>query len=423
MKKLLAVKDRTEQKVADSVNWHPNVISTLKLILALPVIYLLVEPGDLSDQISFVIVAAFVLFGLLDYLDGVIAKHHNQETQFGRYYDRITDYPLLLVLGYLAIGMVPVTLIVAKILLDSALLYLYARYRYYSYNRLRTGIHYITLFILLINALDVHAPMLSTRLATAMLLLSCFVNIIIILVHIGFLKKRYIADSLSLGNLLCGGVAIYMAYHAKLELSILFLLIGALFDGLDGYAARKYGSTKFGVYSDDIADGFTYGISPAIALMIHFYQFNPELLIDGIIIGCIFIIFTISRLVFFTLNKSSADPNYFLGAPSTLGGIVVLSSCYLFKDHVSLIAMFIGVACILMVSFSTQYHHLGRLVQKTQLKRRFMIPAILLVLVLVITGHAYWLVLGLFALVLIYGFLPMILLFGQVWRRYSELHN
>jgi len=264
---------------------------------------------------------------------------------------------------------------------------------------------------------------LTTELATAMLLVSCFVNSIIIAIHVGILKKQYIADSLSFGNLLCGSVAIYMAWQSKLEFSILFLLIGALFDGLDGYAARKFGSSKFGVYSDDIADGFTYGIAPAIALMIHFYQANPELLFDGVIIGCIYIVFTISRLVFFTLNRSNADPEYFQGAPSTLGGIIVLASCYLFKNHVSLIAMFIGVACILMVSFSTQYRHIGRLTQKIQLKRRFMVPAILLVFALALTGYANWLVLGLFGLVLIYGFLPIVLIFSQARQRSVEVNN
>ena len=420
MKKIRAFKEQSEQKVADTIHWHPNAISTLKLLLSIPIIYFLMQPAVLTGQTTSAIIAAFVLFGLLDYLDGVIAKQHEQETTFGRYFDRLTDYPLLLVLGYLAVGMVPAGLIAAKIILDGILLYLYARYSYYSYNRLRTGIHYVTLFILLINSLDIHAPLLTTKLATSMLFVSCFVNSIIIAIHVGILKKQYIADSLSFGNFLCGGVAIYMAWQARLEFSILFLLIGALFDGLDGYAARKFGSTKFGVYSDDIADGFTYGVAPAISLMIHFYQTNPGLLVDGIVIGCIYIIFTISRLVFFTLNKSSADPNYFQGAPSTLGGIIVLASSYLFEDHISLIALCIGVACILMVSFSTQYRHLGRLMQKIQLKRRIMVPTILLVLALALTGHAYWLVLGLFVLVLIYGFLPILLIFSRAVRRSGE---
>lgn len=417
MSKFKDIKTHTEQRVAKSISWHPNVISSLKLVLSIPIILLLLFPDSLTGYSAYTILFSFIIFGLLDYLDGVIAKHHDKETVFGRYFDRLTDYPLLLVLGYLAIDMVPVTLIVTKVLLDGILLYLYARHKYYSYNRLRTGLHYLTLFILLINALGINPPLLNTQLAANMLILSNLVNSIIIAIHLGWLKKKYIADSLSFANLLCGVIVIYMAYQGKLELSILFLLIGALFDGLDGLAARKYGSTRFGVLSDDIADGFTYGIAPAIALMIHFYQIDENLLIDGLVIGSIYIIFTISRLVYFTLNKENADPEYFMGAPSTLGGIIVLSSSYIFNDHVTLIALFIGIASILMVSLNTQYRHLGRLFQSIQLKRRLLVPAILLVLSLIALGHANWLISGLFSIVLAYGLAPIILIFRQILQK------
>ena len=417
MSKFKDIKNHTEQRVANSISWHPNMISSLKLVLSLPIILLLLFPDILTGYSAYTILFSFIIFGLLDYLDGVIARHHDKETLFGRYFDRLTDYPLLLVLGYLAMDMVPVTLIATKVLLDGILLYLYARHKYYSYNRLRTGLHYLTLSILLINALGINAPFLNTQLAANILILSNLVNGIIIAIHLGWLKKKFIADSLSFANFLCGVIVIYMAYQGKLELSILFLLIGALFDGLDGLAARKFGSTRFGVLSDDIADGFTYGIAPAIALMIHFYQIDQNLLIDGLIIGSIYIIFTISRLVYFTLNKENADPEYFMGAPSTLGGIIVLSSCYIFKDHVTLIALFIGIASILMVSLNTQYRHLGRLFQSIQLKRRLLVPAILLVLSLIALGHANWLIIGLFSIVLAYGLTPILLIFYRLLQK------
>ncbi len=423
MSKLKDIKVQTEQRVAQSVHWHPNVISTLKLLLSIPIIALLLFPSNITGYSSYIIVFSFIIFGLLDYLDGVIAKHHDKETVFGRYFDRLTDYPLLLVLGYLAIDMVPAILIATKVILDGILLYLYARHKCYSYNRLRTGIHYLTLFVLLINALHINAPLLNTQLATNILILSNLVNSIIIAIHLGWLKKKYIADSLSLANLLCGVIAIYMAYQGKLELSILFLLIGALFDGLDGLAARKFGSTRFGVLSDDIADGFTYGIAPAVALIIHFYQIDNALLIDGLIIGSIYIVFTISRLVYFTLNKENADPNYFQGAPSTLGGILVLSSCYIFKDHVTLIALFIGIASILMVSLTTQYRHIGRLMQSVQIKRRLLVPAILLVLSLIVSGHTDWLIIGLFSIVLGYGLTPILLIFYNILQKSATSDN
>ena len=49
-------------------------------------------------------------------------------------------------------------------------------------------------------------------------------------------------------------------------MSLLLLILGGLFDGLDGAAARKWVGTKFGVYSDDIADAVNYGIALVFAL-------------------------------------------------------------------------------------------------------------------------------------------------------------
>ena len=65
-------------------------------------------------------------------------------------------------------------------------------------------------------------------------------------------------------NALCGVASIYFATQGRIETSLLLLLVGAAFDGLDGAAARKWGGTRFGVYSDDIADGINYAIAPGV---------------------------------------------------------------------------------------------------------------------------------------------------------------
>ncbi len=52
------------------------------------------------------------------------------------------------------------------------------------------------------------------------------------------LQKRYLADALSGANLVCGLLGMLAAAHDRLEVSLLFLLAGAAFDGLDGAAAR-----------------------------------------------------------------------------------------------------------------------------------------------------------------------------------------
>ena len=222
--------------------------------------------------------------------------------------------------------------------------------------------------------------------------------------------KRFVADSLSLGNLLCGLVAIYMATLGRLDLSLVCIAMGAVFDGLDGAAARKFGSTRWGVYSDDIADAVTYGIAPGVILMIHLsatQNAGAGLNIDAVILGSCYIVFTLGRLVYFALAKNFSEPAWFRGAPSVLGGILVISAASLFADHIVLTAMLTGVACVLMVNFDSRYQHIGRLLGYRKLYLYLALICIAVLSVLGIAGQqklAIGMVLG---ISLIYGLAPV----------------
>ena len=50
--------------------------------------------------------------------------------------------------------------------------------------------------------------------------------------------KKNIPNLLTLGNLLCGTIATIFAVESNFTLAALFVLIGILFDFLDGFVAR-----------------------------------------------------------------------------------------------------------------------------------------------------------------------------------------
>lgn len=215
--------------------------------------------------------------------------------------------------------------------------------------------------------------------------------------------KRFIADALSSLNLLCGVASIFAASQMRFDLSLMFLLIGILFDGLDGAAARRWGGTRIGVYADDVADGVNYGIAPGVAL---FFALGAG--VEGAAIGIFFVLFTLSRLVFFTLNKDNADPRYFNGVPSPVGGLITLCAVLLFAQHTALMGLFVGIVCAMMVSYDVLYKHLGRALQR----HANMLPTIAAsALGLLIAGMVLWGVQGSAAVLLVaglaYGFLPM----------------
>ena len=356
-----------------------------------------------------------LLFGLLDYLDGLIARQQDRETPFGRIYDRLTDYPILLALVWLSVGVLPAGLLSLKVGLDVILLALFALGRGPTENRLRTAINFLTLLMLLLLVLDVNSRFITGGGARVLLILNVFVTAFVILRNLGVLQKRFIADALSAGNLLCGFGSMTMAWQGRLDLSLVFLMLGAAFDGLDGAAARRYGSTRWGVFSDDIADGVNYGIAPGVAILLHF-RTPAGIDMEGLVIGLAFIVFTISRLVFFTLNKKAGDPEYFRGVPSTVGGIVVLSSAFLFRHQPALLGFMVGIACALMVTFDSRYRHLGRLMAAHRLVLVFTVLGGLLLFLLGTFGEQPLAIAMILAVALAYGFLPTVFNFREVWR-------
>ena len=71
----------------------------------------------------------------------------------------------------------------------------------------------------------------------------------------------------------------------------------------------------------------------------------------GVVAGTLYAVFTISRLVFFTLDKDAADPNYFRGVPSTIGGVVTLCSIIVFRDSPGLLGIMVGIDGYLFYRF------------------------------------------------------------------------
>lgn len=76
--------------------------------------------------------------------------------------------------------------------------------------------------------------------------------------------KKHIPNSLTLCNLLCGCIAVRYALMAMFVYALVFILLGAVFDFFDGFAARKLGVTSpIGKELDSLADNITFGFAPA----------------------------------------------------------------------------------------------------------------------------------------------------------------
>ncbi|MCP4503331.1 MAG: hypothetical protein GY822_25630 [Deltaproteobacteria bacterium] len=349
---------KLEERVAMKIPHTPNQLSTSKLIFALPLMVFAIEKDWL-----WLGVIALALHLFLDFADGSVARHQGKVSTWGRFYDRISDYPLVAFVAFFAHAEVSVFLVGAKFFTDAVLGLLYLLGYGSSENRTRSILSN-AVTVLLVGMAFSRIPtffenqftndQLANGLLSACVLLSSFV----VLFRVGVLQKRFVADALSMANLISGVVACVFALQGSLVPCLLLLGFGALCDGLDGYCARRFGGTRIGVLADDIADGVSYGLAPAIALGV--FAATQVGIVGGVVIGISLFAFTSSRLLFFTLRHGKDEPGIFRGVPSTLGGLVVYASLQAFSSAPLMVGFFVGAMAVLMVGFDTRYPHLGR---------------------------------------------------------------
>jgi phosphatidylserine synthase len=403
--------DALETRVGRAIPVHPHVISTAKLVVVTPLMAyaLYAKLGPL------VTAAVFISFATLDALDGVVARAQGLDTFKGRLLDRVCDYPMLIVVGWFSLDVLPGELVVAKLALDALLMLMFVIKGRGTENRIRTTMSDVTVLAILFLTQGFLHAFVTNELVQALLLMNILFSATVGLYNAGVLQKRFIADALSMANALCGCASIWFATMHKPEVCLLLLLVGAGFDGLDGAAARRWGGTRFGVYSDDLADGINYAIAPGVALAFGLSG------VEGTVVGVAFSLLTISRLVFFTLNKGNGDPAFFSGVPSTIGGIVALCALILFPERHAIVGLLVGVSVVLMVSFDSAYRHLGRALFGA--RREKVIVAFVFGVVLLVGGFIWGprpptaVVLG---LCVAYGFTPQVVRFKRLLSKQAD---
>jgi len=92
----------------------PNIISVLRMVLVVPIVYLL-----LIERYPFAL-GLIVVAGLSDALDGFLAKRYNWSSQLGSFLDPLADKVLLVCCFFVCVfmGLVPAWLFIIVVLRD-----------------------------------------------------------------------------------------------------------------------------------------------------------------------------------------------------------------------------------------------------------------------------------------------------------------
>jgi CDP-diacylglycerol--serine O-phosphatidyltransferase len=127
-----------------------------------------------------------------------------------------------------------------------------------------------------------------------------------------------IPNLLTMCNLMFGslGILLTLFYNQKL-LGIFGILLAAILDGFDGFAARKLNATSdFGKELDSLCDLVSFGIGPIVVVNTLWSFENPYLLVPSVL----YILAGAFRLARYNVSSHQSG---FSGLPITLGGIII----------------------------------------------------------------------------------------------------
>lgn len=132
---------------------------------------------------------------------------------------------------------------------------------------------------------------------------------------------------LTLCNLLCGAAAAVSALRfGNLQWPLLFIVMAAVFDFLDGFAARLFKSyLPLGKELDSLADCVSFGFAPS-AILLNIYEASGGVEPWGYLV---FVLAAFSALRLAKFNIDENQSTQFIGMPTPAAALMVASSGYL----------------------------------------------------------------------------------------------
>ena len=137
--------------------------------------------------------------------------------------------------------------------------------------------------------------------------------------------RRYIPDFITSMNLVCGLIGVIFAIRSRLDLAFYCMLAAALFDFLDGLAARLLDAVSaMGRELDSLCDLVSFGVLPGLMLcrLMQTFRFGDEPLCW---LPLVLAVFSALRLAKFNVDARQADG--FLGLPTPAAALLCGALC------------------------------------------------------------------------------------------------
>lgn len=227
---------------------------------------------------------------------------------------------------------------------------------------------------------------------------------------------KWVPNSLTLCNSLCGFAAILYTLHAheyRFEAivsssgamgvfnTVAILIFSAMiFDAMDGLAARLLNAASMhGIQMDSLSDMVTFGVAPAVLVVVltdflYAWKISSGLTALLYICGGIYLGGAALRLATYNVaameENSKKNPNWFSGMPSPGAAAALCVVVFLmpqfgkfFKEYPLILPIYAAVLGLLMVS-KVPYLHAGRFLMTVRHNRKRLIATLLLLAAVII---------------------------------------
>ncbi|AIL65497.1 CDP-diacylglycerol-serine O-phosphatidyltransferase [Rickettsiales bacterium Ac37b] len=199
---------------------------------------------------------------------------------------------------------------------------------------------------------------------------------------------RLFPNIVTLIGLCVGMTSIRLALDGKWENAVLFIVIAALIDGMDGRLARLLkASSNLGAQLDSLADFINFGVAPALVLYL-WKLHNVPVKGLGWAVSLIYSMCCALRLARFNTTLEEAQPswanNFFVGVPAPAGACLTLVPMMLNFQYDMvfqpvMLAVYVSIIAILMSSRIPTFSG-----KKISIAREFMSLILALVSLLII---------------------------------------
>ncbi len=155
---------------------------------------------------------------------------------------------------------------------------------------------------------------------------------------------KHLPNSITCMNLLAGGLSIIYAFQDEFDKALVCMLLAAVFDFLDGFAARLFNAySNIGKELDSLADIVSFGLAPSLIYYNYldgFSEISTYITLTPLLIAA----FAAVRLAKFNLDTRQTEN--FLGLPVPAAGLFIASMVALADSYPLIINTFMNQSIV-----------------------------------------------------------------------------